>query len=223
MEIRWITANGVKQIPADGLAEIAARDDGVIWVHLDHSDERAMALLVEMVKPRRDDLLDVNNRTPVPKLHIYPDHHYSAINGLARGSDGLLHFQPLKTFLTPHMLWTVFGPANATMSKDAVNHDLDIVRRQVDDGEIRPTTAFELIAAMRAVMLRGQEDLIGSSARRVADLEGRVMTKDPVAAEMVLQDLFELRHDLQTIRINAAQAYEVLRQPARPAQRRRDA
>jgi hypothetical protein len=39
----------------------------------------------------------VNNRTQVPKLHIYPDHHYSAINGLARGSDGLLHFQPLKT------------------------------------------------------------------------------------------------------------------------------
>ena len=35
------------------------------------------------------------------------------------------------------------------------------------------------------------------------------MTHDPVAAEMVLQDLFELRHDLQTIRINAAQAYEV--------------
>jgi magnesium transporter len=107
------------------------------------------------------------------------------------------------------MLWTVFGPANATMSKDAVNHDLDIVRDQVDHGEICPATAFDLIAAMRSVMLRGQEDLVGGSARRVADLEGRVMTKDPVAAEMVLQDLFELRHDLQTIRINAAQAYEV--------------
>src|SRR6476469_1292745 len=35
------------------------------------------------------------------------------------------------------------------------------------------------------------------------------MDSDPVAAEAVLQDLFELRHDLQTIRINAAQAYEL--------------
>lgn len=90
-----------------------------------------------------------------------------------------------------------------------VNHDLDIVRDQVDLGEICPAGAFDLIAAIRSVMLRGQEELIGGSVRRVADLEGRVMTHDPVAAEMVLQDLFELRHDLQTIRINAAQAYEV--------------
>ena len=35
------------------------------------------------------------------------------------------------------------------------------------------------------------------------------MTSDPVAAEKVLQDLSELRHDLQTIRINAAQTYEL--------------
>lgn len=35
------------------------------------------------------------------------------------------------------------------------------------------------------------------------------MTSDPVAAEGVLQDLFELRHDLQIIRINAAQTYEL--------------
>ena len=35
------------------------------------------------------------------------------------------------------------------------------------------------------------------------------MTSDPVTAETVLQDLFELRHDLQIIRINAAQAYEL--------------
>ena len=209
MEIRWITATGVKHLHEADLADTAARSDGVIWVHLDHSDEHGMALLVDMINPRRDDLRDVTNRTPVPKLHIYPDHHYSAINGLARGSDDLLHFQPLKTFLTPRMLWTVFGPANSTMSRQAVNHDLDIVRDQVDHGEIWPPTAFDLIAALRSVMLRGQEDLIGGSARRVADLEGRVMTHDPVAAEMVLQDLFELRHDLQTIRINAAQAYEV--------------
>jgi Mg2+ and Co2+ transporter CorA len=35
------------------------------------------------------------------------------------------------------------------------------------------------------------------------------MDSDPVTAEAVLQDLVELRHDLQTIRINAAQAHEL--------------
>ena len=107
------------------------------------------------------------------------------------------------------MLWTVFGPTTAALSPEAVGSDLDVVRRQVEDGDIRPETAFELIAAIRGVMLRGQEELIASSARRVADIEGRIMTTDPVAAERVLQDLSELRHDLQTIRINAAQTYEL--------------
>ena len=97
-----------------------------------------MAALVAMIKPRPDDLLDVGNRTPVPKLHMYPDHHFSAINGLARGSDGLLHFQPLKVFLTPRVLWTVFGPATASLTAAAVSKDLDIVRRQVDDRQVRP-------------------------------------------------------------------------------------
>ena len=61
----------MKHLPEADLADTAARTDGVIWVHLDHSDEHGMALLVEKINPRRDDLRDVNNRTPVPKLHVY--------------------------------------------------------------------------------------------------------------------------------------------------------
>ena len=209
MEIRQITSTGVDVLGFGDLADIPSPADGVTWVHLDHDDQPGMTLLVQLVGPDPDDLRDVHSRTPVPKLHMYPHHIFSAINGLARGSDGLLHFQPLKVFLTPRTLWTVFGPATTSLSKSAVNHDLDILRRKVDSREVIPTTAFELITTLRAVMLRGQEELIASGGRRIADLEGRVMTRDPVMAETVLQDLFELRHDLQTIRINAAQAYEL--------------
>ena len=209
MDIRWINQDGVTAVQPTQIPELAARDDGVVWAHLDHSDEFGMSVLIMTVAPRPADLRDVSIRTPVPKLHSYSDHHFSAINGLVRGRDGLLHLQPLKVFLTPRVLWTVFGPTTAALSPEAVERDLDIVRRQIEDGEIRPQTAFELIATIRGVMLRGQEELIASSARRVADLEGRAMTGDPVAAETVLQDLSELRHDLQTIRINAAQTYEL--------------
>jgi hypothetical protein len=121
-----------------------------------------MAALIALIKPKKGDLADVASRSPVPKLHIYPDHHFSAISGLAVGGDGLLHFQPLKTFLTPHALWTVFGPATAALSTAAINGDLDIVRQQIDDQEVCPTTGFELIATVRGVMMRGQEDLITS-------------------------------------------------------------
>ncbi|HYI14163.1 MAG TPA: CorA family divalent cation transporter [Thermomicrobiales bacterium] len=209
MEIRRITSAGVEVLNAQDLAAVASATDGVTWVHLDHNDEPGMTMLVQLVDPDPDDLRDVHSRTPVPKLHMYAHHIFSAINGLARGSDGLLHFQPLKVFLTQRTLWTVFGPATTSLSASAVNYDLDILRRKVDSREVLPSTAFELITTMRSVMLRGQEELIATGGRRIADLEGRVMTRDPVMAEAVLQDLFELRHDLQTIRINAAQAYEL--------------
>jgi magnesium transporter len=209
VDIRWITRDGVTTVQPMQIRELAARNDGVVWAHLDHSDEFGMSVLIMTVAPRPADLQDVGSRTPVPKLHSYQDHHFSAINGLVRGSDSLLHLQPLKVFLTPRVLWTVFGPTTAALSPEAVERDLDIVRRQVEDGDVWPETAFDLIAAIRSVMLRGQEELIASSARRVADIEGRIMTTDPAAAEKVLQDLSELRHDLQTIRINAAQTYEL--------------
>ena len=209
MEIRWISRAVVERPTAAELPAYLARTDGVTWVHLEYDDEQGMAALIALIKPKKGDLDDVASRSPVPKLHMYPDHHFSAISGLAVGSDGLLHFQPLKTFLTPHALWTVFGPATAALSTTAINSDLDIVRREIDDQDVCPTTGFELIATIRGVMMRGQEDLITAGARRIGDLEGRVMDSDPVTAEAVLQDLFELRHDLQTIRINAAQAHEL--------------
>ncbi len=209
MDIRWIGRDGMSTVQLSRVPELVARDDGIVWAHIDHDDDFAMSVLILTVAPRPDDLQEVSSRTPVPRLHMYPDHHFSAINGLVRGTDGLLHLQPLKVFLTPRVLWTVFGPTAAALPEAAVARDMDIVRRQLEDGEIHPDTTFELIAAIRSVMVRGQEDLIAAGARRVADLEGRAAAGDPVTAETVLQQLSELGHDLQTIRINAAQTYEL--------------
>lgn len=209
MEIRWIGPEGPVQIDSSELSAYVGRPDGVLWVHCDNGDEPGIDALTAWVRPRPEDLLDISSRTPVPKLHMYPDHHFSAINGLVRGTDGLLHFQPLKVFLTEHGLWTVFGPATRSLDRAEVNRDIDAVRGQVDRNLFRPTSAFDLLSTIRSVMLRGQEEIIAGGARRVADLESRVMVSDPLVAESVLQDLFELRHDLQIIRINAAQAYEL--------------
>jgi magnesium transporter len=57
-------------------------------------------------------------------------------------------------------------------------------------------------------MLRAQEYMIGTAASGIARLEQRVMQTDPVRAEALLQDLVEIRHDLQTIGTNAAQTQE---------------
>ena len=146
MDIRWIDRDGVSSVPLSQIRELTARDDGIVWAHLDHDDEFGMSVLIITVAPRPEDLKEVQSRTPVPRLHMYPDHHFSAINGLVRGTDGLLHLQPLKVFLTPRVLWTVFGPTTA-LTPQAVARDLDVVTQPTRGRRAASPTTFELLAA----------------------------------------------------------------------------
>jgi magnesium transporter len=143
----------------------------------------------------------------VPKLHLYPDHHYTAINGLSRGSNARLYFQPLKVFQNPHVVVTVLGPTSSALPRDAARRELDAVQRRLDDG-FHPTSSLELITAIRREMMGTLEQLIGSAAARIVRFERQIMESDPVKSEKLLEQLSELRHDLQTIRTSAAQAHQ---------------
>jgi magnesium transporter len=193
----------------DEVREMAYRNDGVLWVHLNHTDEPGMALISELAPVRSGDLYECHARTPVPKLHVYQDHYFSAMNGLARGADGRLHFQPMKMFITPSVLFTVIGPHNPALTEEALHRDVTAVRQQLENHEFCPKTPFELGAAVRIEMLHAQEDLVAEGAGRIAQLELDLMRLNPVQTEAMLDDLFGLRHDLQTIRTNAAQLHEL--------------
>jgi magnesium transporter len=209
MDACLVTEAGVRSLSPNEIPAVLARDDGVVWVDLDHTDEPGLALIAELVGAHQADLTDCHSRSPVPKLRAYPDHMFSAINGLVRGTDERLYFQPLKTFLNPHLLFTVLGPTSGSLTRDASHRDLTAIRRQIEAGDLRPRTGFELVTAIRFEMLRAHEDLVTSAAGRIADLERSVMRLDPVRAEALLADLFGLRHDLQTIRTNTAQTHEL--------------
>jgi magnesium transporter len=205
---RLVTTTGVVEVPEATTADAVRTEDGLVWVDLDHTDERGMALLPQLFDVRPTDLEDCYTRTPVPKLHLYPDHHYTAINGLSRGSNTRLYFQPLKVFQNPHLVVTVLGPTSSALSQDAARRELDAVHRRLDAGDFRPTTSLELITAIRREMMGTLEHLIGDAAGRIATFEKQIMESDPVKSEKLLQQLFELRHDLQTIRTSAAQAHQ---------------
>jgi magnesium transporter len=208
VEVRVVGPAGTRLLRADTVQEVLSDCDGIVWINLDHTDKRGMALLADLIRVNAADLQDCYTRTPVPKLHVYADHHFSAINGVARGTDGRLHFQPLKTFLTPRLLVTVLGPTHPALTAEAARQELTVLRQRLDEHTFCPASAFELVSAVRFEMLRAQEELIGTAATRIAQLEQRVVHTDPVAAEGLLQDLVEVRHDLQTIGTNAAQTQE---------------
>src|SRR3954451_14399508 len=167
-----------------------------------------MALLTSLVRAYPADLQDCYTRTPVPKIHLYPDHLFSAINGVARGSDGRLHFQPLKVFMNGRLVATVLGPTHLALSAESAHREVAAIGSRLDAGELRPTSPLELVTAIRFQMLQAQEELTGLAARRIVQLEERIMVTDAVRADALLRDLVDVRHDLQTIGTNAAQTYE---------------
>lgn len=208
MEARLISSAGAASLSMTEIPDAAARDGGTLWLDFDHTDEDSMGLLGELIDVRPSDIEECHNRSPVPKMRFYADHHFSAINGLARGSDGRLYFVPLKLFLTPKALITVHGPTSSSLTSEIARRELTAVRQRVDSGQLRPASSFELVGAIRSEEMRTHEDLITESSTRIAQLERDVSQKDPVKAEALLQDLFDLRHDLEAIRTSAAQAAE---------------
>jgi Mg2+ and Co2+ transporter CorA len=209
VEIRLIGKAGARHVPADVVRGMLADDDDMLWIDFHHTDEEGMTLLTDLIKVYPEDLQDCYTRSPVPKIHAYADHHYSAINGVARGTDGRLHFQPLKVFLTPNLVVTVLGPTHEALTSEAAHRELTAMAMRIDAQEFRPASNLELVTAIRFEMLRAQEELVGAAASGIVALEQRVMNTDPVRAEALLQDLVEVRHDLQTIGTNAAQTYEL--------------
>jgi magnesium transporter len=207
VEIGVVTDAGLRRLSSTEVATTV--ENGIVWVDLGHAERDGMRMLTELLQVQPADLEDCFNRMPVPKLNAYSDHYFSAINGLARGTDGHLYFQPLKIFFTERILVTVMGPTSAALTPEAVHRDIVLVRDRLASQELRPASAFELVAAIRLQMLRSQESLVAEAAGRAAELEKSVMGIDPVKAETVLSDLFFLRHDLQTIRTNAAQTHEL--------------
>ena len=192
MEARLISLEGATSLSMTEIRDAAARDGGTLWLDFDHTDEDSMALLGELIV-RPSDIQECHNRSPVPKMRFYADYHFSAINGLARGSNGRLYFLPLKVFLTPTILVSVLGPTSSSLTPEIARRELTGVRQRIDSGQLRPATSFELVSAIRAESMQTHEDLIAESSARIAQLERDVSQKDPVKAEALLQDLFDLR------------------------------
>ena len=208
MQIHHITDETVVDVEPENVGKAVASGDGLVWINFDHTDERGMGMLPDLFDVSSADVADCHIRTPVPKLHRYPDHHYTAINGLARGVDDRLYFVPLKVFQHPGLVVTVLGPTSTALPDDAARAEISAVQERLVADGFRPTTSLQLITAIRRAMMATLETLIGEAAGRIADFEKRCSTADPVTSERLLDELFAIRHDLQTIRTSAAQAFQ---------------
>jgi hypothetical protein len=142
-----------------------------------------MALLTGLVAVRPPDLTVCHVRSPVPRLRACPDHFFSAMNGLARGSDRRLQFLPVRIFTRPPIVFTVFGPHHGALSAATTQEDLEAVRARLRSAQLGLSSACERAAAIRLQMLQSQEDLVAEAAGRITELELNVIQQDPVREE----------------------------------------
>ena len=199
----------VGAVDPSGLAALLGRSDVLVWADLSYLDEVGMRCLAEEFGYRAASLEECRNRTPVPKVQVYSDHVFLGVNGLVRGGDGQLHFQPLKVFLDEARLVTVLGPTHEAVVAETCRAEIGAVRRKLDEGRSHPTSAVEIAHGVLTGIVRAHEELVDELARSIARLERDVIVCDPVRTGTMIEQLFVLRHDLQTIRTNAAQNCEV--------------
>lgn len=215
MDLHWISPEGVEAHPVEDLQFLRDREGGFVWVDVPRPDPGCMARLLEVFDFHPLALSECTERIPVPRMHIYTDHAFIVVNGLGRGDDGQIHLLPLKHFVGPALLVTVHGPFHPAVDPEAGQREIQSVLKRMEAGRLRPTSGVELGHAIVTAMIRQLEDVVSADASQITGMERRVMNSEPHNSEAILEEMFTVRHDLQTVRTTAAQSRQVYARLAR--------
>jgi magnesium transporter len=209
MDVRWISPDGVKECAVEDLPSLRGRDGGFVWVDVIRPDPACLATLQQVFDLHPMALGECTARIPVPRMHLYPDHAFIAVNGLGRGEDGKNHLLPLKHFVGPALVVTVHGPFHPAVDPELGQREVRNVLKRIESGRFRPASGIEVGHALVSAIVRQLEDVVAADASQIAGMERRVMDSEPHNSEAILEEMFTIRHDLQMIRTTAAQSRQV--------------
>ena len=211
MELRWVSDQGVSLRPVGEVGELLARDDGFVWLDVPLWDEEAEALLAGTFGVHPLALDHVRARNHIALVHRYPDHLFVAIHAPLVGTRGHVHYLELDQFVGRNFLITVHGPLNpAVPLAEALRETLEVADR-LERGRLRPGSPFALTYAIVSTVARHETDLVNELARQVGLLEQAVTSAVDEEPQQFLGQLFEVRHELLTVKTMAAQASEIYR------------
>jgi Mg2+ and Co2+ transporter CorA len=212
MEVLLVTADGAEHRTPDELDELldkARSGHGVVWVDVPAWDDTAADTLVDRfgIHPRA--VRDCAQRNPVPKVHLYSDHLFLVLHSPERGARGHVHYVELDQFIGPGWIITVHGPLNPKVSPDSAAVETSAVARRLVTGRLRPTSAHEMSYALVSAMVARMRDYLSALTEEVWALEKQVTAGHLGEIEDFLEQLFQVRHGLLTVRTMAALSREV--------------
>jgi magnesium transporter len=209
MDVHLITDAGLSQGTVEDLPGLLERRDGLVWVDIPRVDREAARVLAEVFRFHPLAIQDCENRNHVPKVHVYPDHVFTALHSPELGKGGHVHHLELDQFVGRGYLVTVHGPLDPEVIPGLAFRETSAVLKRVQAGRLRPGSSFELSHAIVSAMTRHQEEFLGILALEVGLLEQRVMGEEHEDPEQFLEELFRARHGLIAVKTMAALSREI--------------
>ena len=208
MDIRRVTADGVRELSVEQLAS-SQSDDGVLWVDVPEWDAEAAAVLTERfgIHPRAVE--DCARRNPVPKVHAYPGHVFVVLHGPQVGAHGHIHYLELDQFVGSDWVITVHGPLNPAVPLEAALAETQAIARRIESGRLHPASAADLSFAIVSALSGRLRDHLGAMTEEVWRLERLVTGGDGGDPEQFLEELFAVRHGLLAVSTMATLTCEV--------------
>jgi Mg2+ and Co2+ transporter CorA len=219
VNVYLISDEGVTSHSVDELKRLLEIDDAVVWVDIPLCRLQEAEMLTEVFGFHDLAVRDCLERNHVSKIHAYPDHVFTVLHAPEIGSRGHVHYIELDQFLGLNYLVTVHGPLNPIVDPAVAYIDTESVLRRIENGHLRPHSAFELSSAIVSAMTRREIDLIAGLAEQSGRLEQRVMlgevTQDP---EGFIEELFKVWYELlaiRTIAVHSSATYDRMARLAR--------
>jgi magnesium transporter len=209
MDIRRVTADGVRQCSVEELESLPSDDGGVLWIDVPEWNDAAAALLTRRfgIHPRAAE--DCARRNPVPKVHLYPGQAFMVLHGPESGTHGHIHYLELDQFVGPDWVVTVHGPLNPAVPLEAALAETSAIARRLESGRLHPDSAADLSFAIVSALSGRLRVHLSTMTEDVWRLERRVTGGDDGDPERFLEEMFAVRHGLLTVWTMATLSREV--------------
>lgn len=211
MQLRWISATGVSEHPAEAAAELLTRSDGLVWLDIPTWDKAGEHMLRDVFAFHPLAIRDCAQRNQVPKVHVYPDHVFLVLLSPHAGAAGHVHTIELDQFIGDRYLVTVHGPLSAAADPAAARIEVDTLAKRLESGKLRPRHAYDLTYVIVSAVAKRLRDFTARLTADMWNLEYRfqaVVKEGPAGhlrePEQFLDELFSARHGFSMVRTQAA-------------------
>ncbi|HEY9351046.1 MAG TPA: magnesium transporter CorA family protein [Acidothermales bacterium] len=208
MDVVRVTEKGAERHTVAELDDLLAKDD-LIWVDIPSCDDDAARVLRDVFHFHPLAIRDCVERNRVPRVHPYDDHVLVVMHTPERGRHGHVHYVELDLLIGPRYVITVHGPVNPAVPPEIPLRETQAVLRRIESGRMHPSTPYELTRAIATTIARRQERFIEELTSEVWALEQRVTGGHLGNPEQFLEEMFQARHGLVTVRTIAALDREV--------------